>query len=202
MKKKPLNEGTMKRFEKSMSRQPSNENNCEICMTDNCVHFRFLEYEGASCRFFGANLDYNYIEKEYIKCVDCIMYYEVYPNTSYDHDGISLEKFKKLQEFYRTRDFGERPSVGIKHDDGKLRYDLIPSEALEALAEVITYGANKYEDNGWQNVDKERYVAAFFRHFVAWRKGETLDQESGLPHLKHMLTNIAFILYKEEKNND
>lgn len=91
-------------------------------------------------------------------------------------------------------------SGGKKYDQGKLRYDLVPVEAHEALAEVFTYGAAKYDDNNWQQVESKRYVAALFRHLNAWRKGESHDGESGLHHLKHALTNVAILLWKEESD--
>lgn len=83
--------------------------------------------------------------------------------------------------------------AGIKHDEGKIRYDLVPPHALEGLAKVLTFGANKYTPNGWKTVEKERYVAALMRHFEAYRKGELLDQESGLPHMYHVLCCATFI---------
>ena len=86
---------------------------------------------------------------------------------------------------------------GVKWDAGKLRYDLVPTEPLEAIAEVMTYGANKYGANNWQNVEDDRYYAALMRHLIAWRKGQIYDKESGLQHLKHALCNVAFLLYKE-----
>ncbi|HED1699294.1 TPA: hypothetical protein SHR06_001688 [Campylobacter jejuni] len=92
----------------------------------------------------------------------------------------------------------------MKFDDGKLRYDLIPPEVTEQLAKVLTYGANKYKPHNWKKCkDKDRYVAAAYRHLEAWRKGEQIDMESGLSHLAHTLTNIAFLLYFEmEANSD
>lgn len=91
----------------------------------------------------------------------------------------------------------ENINVGRKDDSDKLRYDLIPISALEGLAEVMTYGANKYGEHNYRMVDKERYVAALFRHLIAYRKGEDNDQESGFHHLKHALSNIAIILAHE-----
>lgn len=95
--------------------------------------------------------------------------------------------------------------IGNKNDAGKLRYDLIPTETLESLAEVLTYGANKYAENGWQTVyhAEDRYYAALLRHLIAWRKGESHDPESGLHHLKHVLANAAFLQFfnKSEDNN-
>lgn len=83
-----------------------------------------------------------------------------------------------------------------KDDAGKLRYDLIPVAAIEGLAQVLTFGAEKYAPNGWRGVPNagERYYSALFRHLFAWRNGEELDPESGLPHLSHVLTNIVFLM--------
>ena len=82
-----------------------------------------------------------------------------------------------------------------KHDAGKLRFELIPPSALKAIAEVLTFGANKYSDNNWQNVDDPgRYVGALYRHLEAWRAGEEMDPESGLPHLHHAITNLTFLI--------
>lgn len=93
-------------------------------------------------------------------------------------------------------------SSGMKLDDGKMRYDLIPAIATEGLAAVLTYGAKKYKPNNWRSVNPERYVAAFERHWQAYISGEMLDVESGLPHLAHCMTNLAFLLelgYKPER---
>jgi len=83
----------------------------------------------------------------------------------------------------------------MKFDAGKLRYDLIPPSATEALATILTYGAKKYKPNNWRNVkDPDRYIAAAMRHFEAYRAGEMNDAESGQPHLAHAMTNLSFLL--------
>ena len=83
----------------------------------------------------------------------------------------------------------------MKFDGSKLRYDLIPPSSLKALAEVLTYGARKYKPNNWKKVEEyDRYIAALMRHFEAWRSGEIHDDESGMPHLWHVLTNAAFLV--------
>ena len=87
-------------------------------------------------------------------------------------------------------------STGRKDDDGKLKYSLIPPSTTKALAEVLTFGANKYEPNGWRHVPnaKTRYLDAAMRHLESYRSGEILDKESDLSHLKHLLTNVAFLI--------
>jgi len=89
----------------------------------------------------------------------------------------------------------------MKFDTGKLRYGLIPPEATKALAEVLTYGAKKYKPNNWREVDDAtRYIDALYRHLEAWRSGEEVDEESGLPHLAHALTNVSFLIALNIKN--
>ena len=86
--------------------------------------------------------------------------------------------------------------VGRKDDNGKLKYSLIPTSTTKALAEVLTFGANKYEPGSWRHVPngKERYLDAAMRHLELYRSGERLDPESELAHLKHLLTNVAFLI--------
>jgi hypothetical protein len=89
---------------------------------------------------------------------------------------------------------------GLKYDDDKLRMDLLPPKSIEELAKVLTYGAEKYGDNNWQNVESHRYNAALLRHLFAWMGGEERDGESGIHHLSHVLCNAAFLTYKEVGN--
>ncbi len=101
-----------------------------------------------------------------------------------------------------------QPSEGFKHDASKLRMDLIPPEAIEALARICTYGctgtpassefpgkASPYPDRNWeQGMDWGRVFAALNRHLWAWWRGEDLDPESGYPHLEHALWNAAALV--------
>lgn len=94
---------------------------------------------------------------------------------------------------------------GQKCDGEKPRMDLLPFDALEKVAEVLTFGARKYAANNWQKVKhaESRYTAALLRHLVAAQRGEKTDPESGLSHAAHMATNALFILWFEiqkEKN--
>ena len=83
-----------------------------------------------------------------------------------------------------------------KGDAGKVRLDLLPFAALEDVARVLEYGAKKYQPQGWRAVagGHDRYVAAALRHLHAHAGGETLDEESGLPHLAHAACSILFAL--------
>jgi deoxycytidylate deaminase len=82
-----------------------------------------------------------------------------------------------------------------KFDSDKLRYDLIPPSMTKALAEVLTFGARKYAPNNWKNnTEMWRFEAALLRHIEAYRSGELLDPGTGLSHLAHAATNIAFLI--------
>ena len=90
-------------------------------------------------------------------------------------------------------------TIGRKDDQCKNRLDLIEPEFIEGVGQVLTFGAKKYEPNSWQKVEdaENRYYAAALRHLLAWRRGEVNDIESGLSHLKHVATNIMFLLHFE-----
>ena len=96
--------------------------------------------------------------------------------------------------------------IGHKDDDHKIRLDLIPPEVIMEIGKVLTFGAIKYAPNNWQQLPNfnRRYYAAALRHLMAWRMGEDFDKESGLLHLSHALTCLAFLTWKayhsEEKN--
>ena len=86
--------------------------------------------------------------------------------------------------------------TGIKHDQDKPRYDLLPPLAIDEMAQVLTFGAAKYAPNAWMNVENAevRYRAALLRHAFAIQRGEVLDPESGLHHAAHVMCCAAFIV--------
>ena len=87
------------------------------------------------------------------------------------------------------------PTQGIKFDSEKNRYDLIPPYALDEVARVLTYGANKYSPGNWRHVDnaESRYYAASQRHLWAFARGEEFDPESGISHIAHAITSLFFL---------
>lgn len=87
--------------------------------------------------------------------------------------------------------------LGVKHDQEKPDYTLLPYGAVEEVVKVLTYGAKKYSRENWKYVDSLRYEAATMRHFSAYMQGEKLDPESGISHLAHAVTSLLFLLQKE-----
>lgn len=95
----------------------------------------------------------------------------------------------------------EMEPEGLKYDQGKLRYDLIPPDALEELAKVYTLGAEKYGDRNWEKgLRWGRVFGAVFRHFIAWAKGEDRDEETGLHPLAHAAWGCLTLLAYAKRN--
>jgi hypothetical protein len=87
----------------------------------------------------------------------------------------------------------------IKHDQEKPVYALLPPEFEEAVAQVLSFGSQKYTDDNWQKCKTpwRTYYSALRRHLAASAKGETVDSESGLSHLAHAACCLAFLHWFE-----
>ena len=82
-----------------------------------------------------------------------------------------------------------------KHLDSKIPIGLVHPEMIMALAEVLAYGAQKYEPNDWlKGIPHWMLYDSCMRHMMSWRQGVDIDPESGLHHLEHALTNLAMIV--------
>ena len=96
--------------------------------------------------------------------------------------------------------FSDDEETGMKHDDGKLRYDLIPPEIITALAAIFTYGAGKYAPrNCERGFSYGRLYAALWRHMIPFWEGRSIDPESGMSHLNHALFNVGMLLVQEKR---
>lgn len=84
--------------------------------------------------------------------------------------------------------------VGLKLDQDKPRFGLVPAKALTEVTKVLTYGARKYSAENWRHVDMARYFDASQRHLWAYKGGQELDPESGMNHLAHAICSLMFML--------
>jgi len=76
---------------------------------------------------------------------------------------------------------------GTKHDQDKLPLELLDPLALEGLAAVLKFGAQKYAAHNWRGgISWGRLLGALLRHTFAILRGEFTDPESGLPHIDHV----------------
>ena len=97
------------------------------------------------------------------------------------------------------------PTNSNKDDVGKPRVDLIEPDFILGLGEVLAFGAEKYSDAGWKDIENkhDREYASAMRHLLKWRKGEQKDEESGKNHLLHAAYNLMVLYYddlQKEKN--
>ena len=100
----------------------------------------------------------------------------------------------------KTSDPAENESVStesVKNDfaDKKPRWDLLPIEELAGVVDVYTAGAKKYGENRWQTLPNgvNRYLGAFFRHLIAYKRGEQFDPEDGCLHLDKCIWNMIAV---------
>jgi hypothetical protein len=83
----------------------------------------------------------------------------------------------------------------LKNDTEKSRMELVPAGAVLAIADVFTFGAKKYAAHNWRKgFDWSRLIGALERHIAAFKEGEDLDPESGLPHMAHAGCCVMMLL--------
>lgn len=78
------------------------------------------------------------------------------------------------------------------------RHSLIPQEALDYMARLYGFGAEKYAAHNWRKgYDWSKSYDSLIRHASAFWRGEDLDPETGLPHLAgaafHCFTLMIFM---------
>lgn len=85
---------------------------------------------------------------------------------------------------------------GIKYDNNKPRIHLITKDAIFAIADVLTWGANKYGTYNFQEgIAYTRLIDAAIRHLLKFSDGEDIDPESQKNHVAHAGANIAMLLW-------
>ena len=127
---------------------------------------------------------------------------------------VNPETLHKISEFQKTlgirvpedrpltdRDMEKLRGVA-KADAGKLQIHLVPRQIIRDVAEVRMYGNAKYKDpDNWRTVEPVRYRDALCRHLLAYLDDpDSVDEESGIKHLKHIACNVAFLCEMENRN--
>lgn len=131
------------------------------------------------------------------------------------NNWVAIDVFKNINDTtalqYNPVDVAfNKTTAGVKYDNGKPQWSLLPFRALTQVVEVLTYGAKKYAPDNWKKVPdaRRRYIDAGFRHLTAYTTGETNDPETGKHHLAHaiccMLYLVAFDLgeHNDKSNSD
>jgi len=87
------------------------------------------------------------------------------------------------------------PRTGGEKGSKLQRFDLVPPEASWALAEVYGAGTKKYADRNWEKgYAWGLSIAALERHLNLWKRGESIDAETGCYHLMQVCWH-AFALF-------
>ena len=82
----------------------------------------------------------------------------------------------------------------LRYNKYKARFDLLPPEALYALAEHYGKGAEKYSERNWElGTDWNVPFASMMRHAIAWQAGEDHDPENGTHHMISVAWNALAI---------
>ncbi len=104
-------------------------------------------------------------------------------------------------------DVASEPVGARKFDGGKARFDLLDWESITDLARVMTMGAAKYDDRNYLGLEPHRVRASLARHVAeimiqaqtlpalpGMEPDLALDEESGLPHLAHVMANCMMLM--------
>jgi len=102
----------------------------------------------------------------------------------------------------KTYDKQLKDEPGLRYDAGKLRYDLIPPEVIDALAQVYTDGAIKYHDRNWEKgMSYSRVIRCIFSHLIKYLFGERFDKDlKECEHMAMVIWNAAAILTYDKRN--
>lgn len=82
----------------------------------------------------------------------------------------------------------------LRYNEGKaeLSYLMSAPYAMQGLCETFAFGAVKYDRDNWKRgFPSEKLTDSMLRHLLAYQNGETIDPESGIHHLNHMLWNAV-----------
>ena len=92
------------------------------------------------------------------------------------------------------------------YGEAKVKLSDTPTIGIQLMGQVHSNGANKYGRFKWREhmVSSTVYNDAAQRNLMARFNGETIDPESGLPHLAHVMACCNILLDAEEngKLND
>ena len=128
-----------------------------------------------------------------------LMGYEVVEEHTPTHEKTHADAIENARVHLEEANM-DKPDQQAKADQGKPHPSWVPVALIEGVMAVREMGTKKYGDpDNWKQVEPERYHQAMLRHILAaWNDPYKIDPESGLPHIAHVATNIAFLLEMKE----
>jgi hypothetical protein len=161
-------------------------------MDKNCDNCFYAESDAArdpclSCCISGRLM--NWVAADFLKNVPG-------DDASIEGEGVMSQMAEQLLQ--------SKPQQGVKYDEDKLKWSLLPLRALKEVVAVLGFGAKKYAPDNWQRVPdaSTRYVDAAFRHLTDWQLKERFDGETGKSHLAHAICCLLFLLWFEQEERE
>jgi len=112
-----------------------------------------------------------------------------------------LDAVNPRPNFQQSQPQETKQEAGKRYDVGKLRYDLVPVDALKEVVKVYTKGAEKYADRNWEKgMSWSRVVGPLMRHLEAFRQGELIDAETGCYHTAMIAWNAMALCSYHMRN--
>ncbi|RLC34859.1 MAG: hypothetical protein DRZ76_01770 [Candidatus Nealsonbacteria bacterium] len=107
----------------------------------------------------------------------------------------------RAQKVKRTSD-----DEGLKFQEGKPEWSVLPFDALKQVVRVFEYGANKYGRpyTYRAGITYSKLFSAMLRHATDWWRGVDVDQDSGCHPLAHVCANalmLLVMLHKKQYDN-
>ena len=92
----------------------------------------------------------------------------------------------------------------MKSDNGKPKPTLCPAKIITAVARIRECRIKKYGDSdSWKDVEPQRHMDTASGRFVVYIKDPLgVDEDSGLPHLWHLVCNTAFLYKLEDRSSN
>jgi hypothetical protein len=81
---------------------------------------------------------------------------------------------------------------GGKQSKLDVRYDLLSPTAIKALAQVLAYGAEKYDPWNWTKIDTKDHVNHAMNHIIEYLAG---NEDEHFPQLYHALCRMMFAVH-------
>ena len=92
---------------------------------------------------------------------------------------------------------------GLRYNEGKPKWSLVPQSSLIPMVRVLEFGAKKYEAFNWmKGMSVIEISESLKRHLDSFMEGEDNDQESGISHIGHIMCNALFLSWMMENRPD
>lgn len=87
---------------------------------------------------------------------------------------------------------------GIKHDQEKDPWQLVPWDAVRCITKILAFGSRKYQPRNWENgMNWDRLFRAAIEHLTSWFQTGKPDPETGYSHLWHAGCCVLFLIAYE-----